>query len=62
MEFGSDKIAKPVIKSRKRSKKIELKNPKDIGRLGEKENNKYLAVLEAETIKQRQKKKTCTLE
>ena len=54
MEFGIEKCAMPVMKSGKRqiTEGIELPNQEKIRTFGEKENYKYLGILEADTIKQ----------
>ena len=54
MEFGIEKYAMLVMKSGKRhlTDGMELPNQVKIRRLGEKETNKYLGILEADTIKQ----------
>ena len=54
MEFGIEKCAMLVMKSGKRhmTDGMELPNHDIIGRLGENETNKYLGILEADTIKQ----------
>ena len=54
MEFGIDKCAILVMKSSKRhlTDGMELPNQDKIRTLGEKENYKYLGILEADTIKQ----------
>ena len=61
MEFGTEKFAILLIKSGKREKKktegIDLPNKKRIRMLGKKENYKYLGILQADTIKQRWRKK-----
>ena len=53
MEFGIEKCAMLVMKSGTRhlTDEIELPNQDRIKTLGEKENYKYLGILEAETIK-----------
>ena len=58
MEFGLEKCATLVMKSGKRHLMdvIELPNQDKIRTLGEKETNKYLGVLEADTIKQKEMK------
>ena len=59
MEFGINKCAMLIMKSRKRetTKRIELPNQESIRMFGEKENYKYLEILEVDIIKQRWKKK-----
>ena len=54
MEFGIDKCTMLVMNSGKwlLTGRIELPNQDKIRTLGEKENYKYLAILEADTIKQ----------
>ncbi len=54
MEFGIEKCAMLVMKSSKRylSDGMELPSQDKIRTLGEKETNKYLGILEADTIKQ----------
>ena len=54
MEFGIEKYAILIMKSRKRqiTEGIELPNPKKIRTLEEKETYKYRGILEAGTIKQ----------
>ena len=55
MEFGKEKSAVLVMRSKKRhmTEGIELRNQeKKKQRLSEKETHKYLGILEAETIKQ----------
>ena len=54
MEFGIEKCAVLVMKSRKRhmTEGVELRNQVVIRTLGEKETYKYLGILEADTIKQ----------
>ena len=65
MEFGIEKYAIRIIESGKReSEGIELSNQECIRTLGETENDKYLGVLEADTIKQllmkeKKKRKAC---
>ena len=58
MEFGIVKCILPIIKSEKRERKEgkELTNPKGIRTMGEKENCKYLRILEVDTIKQAEMK------
>ena len=53
MEFGTEKCARLIMKSRRRqmTEGIELPNQEKIGTLGEKETYKYLGNLEADTIK-----------
>ena len=59
MEFGIEKCAKLVMKSRKRHirDKLELLNHEVLLTLGEKETYKYLVILETDTIKQEMKEK-----
>ena len=54
MEFGIEKCAMLVMKSGKRHLTVgmELPNQDKITMLGEKETNKYLVILETDTIKQ----------
>ena len=54
MEFGIEKWAKLVMKSGKRhlTDGMELPNQDKFRTLREKETNKYLGILEADTIKQ----------
>ena len=54
MEFGIEKCALLVMKSGKRHQTdgIELPNQNKIRTLAEKENYKYLGILEVDTIKQ----------
>ena len=54
MEFGIEKWAMLVMKSRKRhlTDGMELPNEEKIWALVEKETNKYFGILEADTIKQ----------
>ena len=54
MEFGMEKCAMLVIKSRKwhTTEGVGLPNQEKIRTLGEKKTYKYLGLLEAETIKQ----------
>ena len=54
MEFGVEKCAMHVMKNGKRhmTDGMELPNHDKIRTLGEEENYKYLAILEADTIKQ----------
>ena len=54
MEFGVEKCAMLVMKSGKRhlTDGMELSNLDKIGTLTENETNKYLSILEANTIKQ----------
>ena len=57
MKFGSEKCAMLVMKSGKRHIKEGVKLPNQVIRtLGEKEINKYLRLLEADTIKQQEMK------
>ena len=53
MEFGIEKCAMLTMKSGKREtiEGTELTNQENIKTLREKENNKYLRILEADTIK-----------
>ena len=59
MEFGIEKCAILIMKSGKRhlTDEMELPNQNKIRTLGEEETYKYLGSLEADTIKQRRKKK-----
>ena len=54
MEFGIENCATLVMKSSKRhlTDGMKLPNQEKIRTLGEKETNKYLGVMEADTIKQ----------
>ena len=54
IKFGSDKCAMLIMKSGERElpEGIQLPNQKNIKTLGEKENCKYLGILEVNTIKQ----------
>ena len=54
MEFGREKCAMLIRKSGKRYMTVgmELPNLDKIRMLGEEETNKYLGILEADTIKQ----------
>ena len=54
MEFGKEKCAMLVMKSGKQNPTdgTELPNQVKIRTLGEKETNKYLGILEADTVKQ----------
>ena len=54
MEFGLEKCAMLVMKSGKRqlTDGMELPNQDKIRTLSENETNKYLGILEADTIKQ----------
>ena len=58
IEFGMEKYAVHIMKSRKRqiTEGIELPNQDKIRMFGEKENYKYLGILEADTIKQAEMK------
>ena len=58
MEFGIEKCFMPVMKSCKRhmTEGIELPNQEKLRTLGEKENYKYLGILETDTIKQQEMK------
>ena len=60
MEFGIETCAMLVMKygKRHRSNRMELPNQDKYRRLGEKETNKYLGILEADTIKQVEMKNT----
>ena len=53
MRFGIEKCSVFIKKSKKTqtAKGIELNNQESIRTLGEKENCKYLEILEADTIK-----------
>ena len=53
MELGTEKCPILIIKKVKREsmKEIELPNQENIRTLGEKENFKYLEILEADIIK-----------
>ena len=59
MEFGTEKCTLFLMKSEKRKimEGIELLNKGRIRTLGEKENYKYLGLLEEDTIKQAEMKK-----
>ena len=61
MEFGVEKFAMLIMKSRKwqMTKGIELLNQKKkkIRKLGEKQTYTYLGILEADTIEQTETKK-----
>ena len=59
MEFGIEKFALLVMKRGKRHipDGIELPNQDNIRTLAENETNKYLGILEADTIKQVEMKK-----
>ena len=59
MEFGIEKCAMLVVKSGKRqlTDGMELPNNDKIKTLAENETNKYLGILEADTIKQVEMKK-----
>ena len=54
MEFGIEKCTMLLMKSREReiAEGRELQNQENIRNLGEKENKKYLGILEADAIKQ----------
>ena len=54
MEFGIEKCTAILIKSGKRhlTNEMELQNQEKIRTLGVKETNKYLGILEVDTIKQ----------
>ena len=58
MEFGIEKCVLLIMKTRKRqiTERIELPNQERIRMLGEKENYKYLGILEANTMKQAEMK------
>ena len=58
MEFDREKYTMLVMKSGKRSitEGVELPNPVVIRTLGEKENYKYLGILEADIVKQQEMK------
>ena len=58
MEFGIEKCAMLIMKSGKRhmTDAMELPNHNKIRTLGENETNKYLGILEADTMKQVQMK------
>ena len=61
MEFGKEKCVMLITKKRKRRKRkssegIELSNQENIRTLEEKENNKYLGILEVDTIKYKEMK------
>ena len=60
MEFGFEKCSMLIIEEKKRetSEGIEQLNQESIRTLREKENNKYLGILEANTIKQTDKRKS----
>ena len=60
IEFGIEKCAMLIMKSRKQQmvEGIELPNQDKIKTLGEKETSKYLAILEADSIKQVEMKET----
>ena len=59
IEFGFEKYAMQIMKRRKRetAEEIELPNQENIRLFGEKENYKYLGILEADTFKQGLKNK-----
>ena len=59
MGFDVDKCAILVMKSDKRhmTEGMELPNKDEIRTLGEKENNKYLGILESDTVKEVEMKK-----
>ena len=59
MEFGIEKRAMLVMKSGKKhfTRGMELPNHEKIRTIGEKENYKYLGILETDTIKQEMKEK-----
>ena len=54
MKFGIEKCAMLIMKSEEREtiEGIELQNQKSVRRIGERENDKYLGICEADTIKQ----------
>ena len=58
MEFDREKCVMVLMRSGKRhiTKGIELPNQEKIKMLGERETFKYLGILEADTIKQGEKK------
>ena len=58
MKFNIEKCVMLVMKNGKRKtiERIELPNKESIGRLKEKENYKYLGILDADTIEQREMK------
>ena len=58
MKYGIGKYAMLIMKSGKRhfTDGMELPNQEKIRTLGEKETNKYLGILEADTIKQEEMK------
>ena len=58
MEFGTEKCALLIMKSEKRetTEGRELLNQETIRMLGEKENYKYLEILESKNIKQTEMK------
>ena len=58
MDFDIEKSTMLIMKIRKReaTERTELQNEEIIGKLGEKENYKYLGKLEAGTIKQAEMK------
>ena len=59
MEFGIEKCAMLVMKKGKKiTEGIELPSQDKIRILGEKENYKYLGILEADTIKQTDENKS----
>ena len=59
MEFSIEKCVTQIMKSEKRetAKGIELSNQESIRKFGEKENYKYLGILEPDTIKRAKMKK-----
>ena len=59
MEFGIEKCTNLIMKSGEKeiTEVIELPNKESITTLGEKENYKFLGILEANTIKESWKKK-----
>ena len=52
MEFGIEEYALLIIKRNMRNNRIGLSNQERIRTPGEKENYKYLAILEVDNIKQ----------
>ena len=52
MEFGLEKCAMKTM-NRKTAERIELRNQENIRTLGEKENRRYMGILEADAFKQR---------
>ena len=59
MEFGIEKCATLIKKKQQRetTERVELPNQESLKTLGEKENCKYLGILEADTIKKTDIKK-----